>query len=189
MTMTKSRKLIFLSFSFACVISIVVCIIVDFAINGHSTWSAYSILSVPFGWLIVSPTIIKKRGIILSLCSLTLFVLPFLYLLERITPVTNWFAPVGIPSAAVGIPTIWVIYLLFRFLKINLWYKSAIAVFLTGVIANPLIGYYVDMYLFSKMQLLNTAINGAVCLGVSVVLFLQGMKKATAKKEESQSPF
>ena len=179
--MVKYSKAIFLSFSVACVISIITCIIVDFAINRQITWSAYAILSVPFGWLILSPLVVKNHGITISLCSLTLFVLPFLFLLDKITPVAGWFAPLGIPSAAVGVPIIWIIYLLFRFFKFNPWYKSAITVFLVGVIGNLVIDYYVNVHLNEGLISLSTLISSAGCAVLAVLLILQGRKRAKAK--------
>ena len=179
--MAKYSKVIFLSFSVACVISIITCVIVDFAINRSITWSMYPILSVPFGWLILSPLVVKNHGITISLCAFTLFVLPFLLLLDKITPVASWFTPLGIPSAAVGVPTIWGIYLLFRFFKINAWYKSAVTVFLVGVIGNLLMDYYVNMYLNAGFITISTMISSAGCAVLAVVLFLQGRKRTKAK--------
>jgi hypothetical protein len=185
--MHNIRKLILVSFSVACIIAIVVCIIVNVAMDKQITWSAYPILSVPFGWLVFSPLLIKKHGILFSILSLMLFTLPFLFLLEKITPVGNWFAPLGIPSAAVGIITIWAIYFLFRFFRINLWYKSAVTVFLVGVIANPIINYYVNMFLYSEQKLISTIISAVSCLILSVIIGIRGYKSNKAKSAYIQA--
>jgi len=172
-----NRKNIFVSFSFACLIAIITCIIVDYAMNKQITWSWYPIISVPFGWLVFSPLHIKKYGTPLSILSLTIFSLPFLFLLEKITPVSGWFTPLAIPSAAVGAAAIWVIYLVFRFLKIRLWYKSAITVFLAGVIVNPVISYFVDMYVYSEPRIFSTLISSVPCLILAVTMIIQGRVK------------
>jgi len=182
--MSKSRKFIFSSFSIACIVAILTCFIVDYAINGYVSWSVYPLLSVVLGWLVLCPLLIKKRGVLLSLCSLTLFTLPYLFLLEKTTPVTDWFMPLGIPSAAVGIPAVWAIALVFRYLKISLWYKSAVAVFIAGVLANFIISYNVDMYLYGEPHLLSPIITSASCLVLSVALVIQGRNRAAAKKRE-----
>jgi len=174
--MSKNRKLIFMLFTWACFIAIGVCIIVNVAIDKQITWSAYPILSIIFGWLIVSPLVIKKYGLAISLCALMLFVFPFLYFLEKITPNHSWFAPLGVPSAIVGIIAGWLIYLLFRFLKISLWYRSAIAVFLVGVIANMIIGHYVDAFLSTESSFLNRFINIFSCVAVSALLVILGYR-------------
>ena len=175
--MSKNQKLILYSFSVICIISIITCVIVNLAIDQTITWSAYPILSVPFGWLILSPMIIKKYGIILSICSLDLFILPFLLILDKITPGSSWFIPLGIPSAIAGVIMIWVAYVLFRFVKTNLYYKSAIIVFLVGAIVNPVISYYTDKFLNEDSGLLSIILQTAAFIIVSVALFVLGYKR------------
>ena len=172
--MYKNSKLVFGSFSIACIIAILTCMIVNFAIDRQITWAAYSILSVPFGWLVLSPLTIKKYGTALSLFSLTLFTLPFLYVLDRLTPVESWFIPLGIPSAVVGAITAWVLFILFRFVNISGWYKSAITVFITGVFVNPVINFFIDRFTVDQSSLLSTILTAAGCLVVTVVLCVQG---------------
>ena len=178
--MFKHSKPILVSFSVTCLIAVFTCLIVNFAIDRQITWAAYTILSVPFGWLVLSPLVIKKFGSALSLLSLTLFTLPFLFVLDRITPVDSWFVPLGIPSSAAGVIAIWVFYLLFRFVKINNWYKSAITVFITGVVVNPVINYYVDRFVIDQSSLLSTILTAAGCLILAVALFFIGYRRSKA---------
>lgn len=184
--MTKLQKIILISFSILCIAGIISCIIVNFAIDRKITWSIYPILSIPFGWLLLMPLIIKKHGLLLSFCSLTVITLPYLFLLEKITPVKHWFLPLGIPSAIAGVITVWILYLIYRFLKINVWYKAAITVFLGGVITSPVINYYVDTFLYEEPKWLETIISAASCLILSVVLFLIGHKRNKVKSAPVQ---
>ena len=181
--MYKNSKLVFGSFSFACVIAILTCMIVNFAIDRQITWAAYPLLAVPFGWLVLSPLTIKKYGAALSLFSLTLFTLPFLYVLDRLTPVESWFIPLGIPSAIVGAIAAWLFFLLFRFVKINAWYKSAITVFIAGVLVNPAINYFVDRFATDQSSLLSTILTAAGCLILAIALWIAGSKRKTGKTE------
>ena len=183
--MIKDRKLLFMIFTIACFIAVGVCYIVDNAINKQVTWSAYPLLSILFGWLSISPVFIKKHGIISSLCASTLLVIPYIYFIEKITPVNNWFIPLGLPSAITGIITIWVIYLLFRFLKISIWYKEAISILLAGVIASPIINYYVDAFLNEKTSSLNLFINIFSCAVTSAVLGIIGYIKGRGKSSDN----
>ena len=185
--MSKNRKLIFKSFSIACAISIITCIIVNIATEQQVTWAAYPILAVPFGWLVFSPLLVKKHGVLLSICSTTLFVLPFLLILEKITPVKDWFAPLGIPTAIVGMATIWVIYFMFRFLRISLWYKSAVAIFIVGVFASPIINDYIDSFLSNEPRLLMTIINIIAFIAISVAIFVIGYKRNKAGRESART--
>ena len=179
--MSKNQKIMLGTFSITCVVAIFACLIVNFAIDRAITWALYPLLSVPFGWLLLAPMTAKKHGVLLSLCSMTVIAVPYLFLLEKITPMHGWFAPIGIPSAIIGAGAIWLLFLLFRFVKINSWYKSAITVFIIGVLANPAISYFVDMYLESKVQILQTVLETAACLIVTVALFVIGARRNKAK--------
>lgn len=172
-----NRRLFFRIFTISCLVAIVVCVIVNGIIDNQITWSAYTIMSIPFGWLIISPLLIRKYGIPLSLCSIMLFVSPYLFLLEKITPVENWFIPVGLPSAVVGIITMWVFYVLFRFLRISLWYKSAIAVFLLGAAVSPVINHYVNMFLNETPTFFIRFINIFPLIVLSVLLWITGYRR------------
>ena len=172
--MYKNSKLVLGSFSIACIIAILTCLIVNFAIDRQITWAAYPLLVVPFGWLVLSPLVIKRFGAALSVFSATIFTLPFLYVLDKITPVENWFVPLGIPSAVVGAFTAWLLFILFRFVKINNWYKSAVTVFVAGVLVNPVINFFVDRFVADQSSLLSTILTAAGCFAASVVLCVQG---------------
>lgn len=182
--MFKNKKLIFMIFTLACFIAMGVCLIVDLAITRQITWAAYPLLSIPFGWMIVSPLCVKKHGIVLSPCVLTLVVLPYLYFIEKITPVSGWFFPLGLPSAVVGIVAGWVIYFLFRFIKINLWYKAAISFFLLGAVATPIINHFVDAFT-EESSFLSNIINVFSCVIASAILGIIGYRKNEAKKTEN----
>ena len=178
--MYKYSKPILVTFSVACLIAVFTCLIVNFAIDRQITWAAYALLAVPFGWGVLSPLVFKKFGAALSLLSLTLLTLPFLFVLDRMTPVDSWFAPLGIPSAVAGVIAAWIFFLLFRYAKINNWYKSAIAVFITGVVVNPVVNYYVDRFVIDESNLLSTILTAAGCLILAIPLFLMGHRRSKA---------
>ena len=184
--MSKNQKLILQLFSVACLIAIITCVIVNIAIDRKITWSLYPIVSVPFGWLVFSPLIIKKQGVVFSICSLMLFILPFLFLLDKITPIESWFLPLGIPSATVGMITIWAVFLMFRFVKISLSYKCAISLFFVGVFTCPAMNYYVDRFLDTGPRLLNNILNILSCVVIAVVIFVLGYRSNKSKRERAQ---
>ncbi|MCL1823398.1 MAG: helix-turn-helix transcriptional regulator [Oscillospiraceae bacterium] len=154
-----NRKVLFIIFSFLCFTAFGTCFIVNYAIERQITWAAYIFISVPFFWLSASLLFIKKHGITLSLCAFTLFTVPYIYFLEKITPVNDWFEPVGLPCAAVGIASFWFFYLLFRFLKISLWYKFAITAFLAGAIISPVTNMFINNYLDETNSFFEVFIN------------------------------
>ena len=180
---TKNRKIIFFCFSLACFIAAGVCIIVNIAIERQITWAAYPLISIPLGWAVLSPILIKKRGIALSLCSLTLICLPYLYFLSGITPATDWFMPLGLPSAAAGIVSAWVLFVLFRFVRISGWYKAAISTFWFGAIIDPIIDYFLDIYLGSDPFLWERILSAFACIVATAVLGIIGYGKSKERKK------
>lgn len=160
-----------------CLIAIGACVIVNIAIDQKFTWSIYSVLSILLGWLVISPLAVKKYGVPLAFCSLTLFISPFLYFLEKVTPVDNWFSPLGLPAAITGIITIWLLYFLFRLIRINLWYKFAVAVLLAGAIAGSVINHYADLYLNTAPSFFKYFMNILLCVILAVLFGFFGYKK------------
>ena len=181
--MLKNKKLWLMVFALSCFIAIGTCVIVDLAINRKITWGMYPILSIPFGFLIITPLIAKKNGMVLSLSSLTISILPFLYLIEKITPVKEWFCPLGLPITIFSIITIWISYFILRFLKINVWYKVAIVVFICGVIMSPITNYFISASnLAEGNSSLNTFINIFSCVVLAAVFGICGYIKTMKKK-------
>ena len=175
------RKISFMLFTLACFIGAGVCLIVDMAINRHVVWSSYPLLSIALGWLVLSPLLIKKHGLVVSMGAASLLTVPFLYLLNKITPGGDWFQPVGLPSAVIGVAALWAFYCLFRFAKFNLWYKFAVAVFLSAVVVSPAINRFVDIYLQAPTDSLNLVIN--LFSGVAAAAFLAIMGYASNQKK------
>jgi len=174
-----NKKIVLLVFTILCFASILTCVIVNVAIDQRITWAGYTILSVPVGWLIISPSIFKKYT--LSLCVLTVLTIPYLFFLERITPVSSWFIDLGLPSAIVGAILLWILYLLFRYIKINLWYKLAITIFLCGVVDILFISRFVNAHLSTETSFIEYFINISSYTIVFALLLILGFMKTRQK--------
>lgn len=179
--MIKIKKIMFMVFSLICFISIGVCIIVNMTITGYITWAKFPLIAIPFGWIVISSLFAKKHQVIFVLIALTVLTFPFLYLLEKETLVDGWFLSLGIPLSIVGITWLWLVYLLFRFAKVSPWYKSAIAVFLLGVIASPIISHYIDTFSGAKLLQLNTFINIFFGIIIAAALAIIGHVRISVK--------
>ena len=174
----KNAKIIFMIFTLACFTGAGIPLIVNTAINGQITWAAYPLISLAFVWIVSSLLLVKKHGTLLFASALTVLLLPYLYFLSRITPVTDWFVPVGLPSAIAGIIIAWIILLLFRFAKINTLCKAAISVFLLGAVHSPLVNYFIDTYLEQEPFAWFRFLNIFVCVVVSAALGIAGYARA-----------
>jgi len=92
--------------------------------------------------------------------------------MNLITPEPSW-GILGLLMAAAGLVYVWLMYLLFRLLKISYWYKAAIAVFLGGSVLSPLINYFADSGVMTEASVLNAVINvftGVVAAGILGIL-------------------
>lgn len=95
-------------------IGIVVCLTCDIAISGHLTWSLIPISSIAFAWVISFPgMILGKKGIVVSLISLSIFVIPYLYLLSVLIRVHEIFS-IGTAMAVPSLLFLWLVSAIFH---------------------------------------------------------------------------
>jgi transcriptional regulator with XRE-family HTH domain len=110
--MTKN-VIISMIFSATLLVGIMVCLICDIAISGRLTWSLISTSSIVFAWVISFPSIILgKKGIIVSLISLTVFIVPYLYLLSSFVNTKEVFT-IGASMAAASMVFLWIVAAVF----------------------------------------------------------------------------
>lgn len=95
-------------------IGIVVCLTCDIAISGHLTWSLIPISSIAFAWVVSFPgMILGKKGIVVSLISLSIFVIPYLYLLSFLIKVREIFS-IGTAMAVPSLVFLWLVSAIFH---------------------------------------------------------------------------
>ena len=100
-------------FSVTFLLGIMVCLICNLAISGNLTWSLIPVSSIVFAWVISFPSIILgKRGIIASYISLSVFSVPYLFLLSNLVKVKEVFS-VGAIMAVTSIVFLWIIVAVF----------------------------------------------------------------------------
>lgn len=111
--MTK-HVIISILFSATLLIGIMVCLICDIAISGNLTWSLIPVSSIVFAWIISFPSIFwGKRGFTVSLISLSVFIVPYLFLLGSLLKAKEVFS-VGAVMAVVSIVFLWIIVAVFK---------------------------------------------------------------------------
>ncbi len=117
--MTKNA-IISILFSATLLIGIMVCLICNIAISGNLTWSLIPVSSIVFAWVISFLSIILgKRGIIVSFISLSVFIVPYLFLLGSLLKVKEVFS-VGAVIAVTSIVFLWIIVAVFKRIKSKL---------------------------------------------------------------------
>ncbi len=161
----------------SCLLSIFICMLCDTAISGTFTWSLYPITSVLFAWLIIIPLFqFEKNRVCISLVSLSVFIIPFLFILNKIISGTKFLLLIGIPVSLIALAYMWGIFFLFSIKKAAKWNMAAISIIL-GIPINLLINYIVakliNQPIIDVWNILSCGILGIV----SIVLFLIGKKQ------------
>lgn len=106
--MTKN-VIISILFSVTLLVGIMVCLICNIAISGNLTWSLIPVSSIVFAWVISFPGIILgRKGIVVSLISLSVFILPYLFLLSSLLKAKEVFS-IGTVMAVASIVFLWII--------------------------------------------------------------------------------
>ncbi len=111
--MTKNA-IISIVFSAVLLIGILVCLICNFAISGNLTWALIPVSSIVFAWVISFPSLILgKRGLVPSLIALSVFTIPYLFLLSGLINVKEVFS-IGVVMAVPSIVFLWIIVATFK---------------------------------------------------------------------------
>ena len=97
-----------------CFTAILTCVICDLAIAGTLTWSLISGLSIVFAWLIVLPCL---HSFTAALSAVTLFTLPYLYILGLLLHDAPLLFPIGVRMTVIALVYLWCVRLFFRFLR------------------------------------------------------------------------
>ena len=114
--MIKKSKRLIIAFVFSLIFltGIITCIICNLAISGNLTWSLIPVISICFSWLLMFPNIIfRKKGIEISLISLSIIIVPYLYLLSSLTGAEAVFS-LGSVLALPSIVFLWIVYAVFK---------------------------------------------------------------------------
>ena len=121
---TKSKKkliqnILAASLSVLLLLGIFVVTAIDLAISAGFTWSLVPISASVFAWLVCFPAVkFGLRGVIISLISLSVFILPFLFALDQaVNRLAQHTAPIFFLGSRIAPPAIlffWASFGLFR---------------------------------------------------------------------------
>ncbi len=131
---TKWRMLVSGLFSAVLLTGTVICFICDAATSGGLTWSPVPVSSMAFGWAVLFPVFaLEKRGIAVGLLSLSVFIVPYLFLLSRLTDTAEVFS-IGAAMAAISIVFLWTAAAVFQYAGRT---RRAVALGVTFLCAVP----------------------------------------------------
>ena len=129
----SKNMIILIVFSITLLIGLLVCAICDIAISGDLTWSLIPISSIIFTWVVSFPFIILgRKGIRGSLISVSIFIIPYLYILKDIIKVNAIFS-VGSIMAIISIVYLWLLFMIFNRLR----ERKSVATGITFLLSIP----------------------------------------------------
>jgi transcriptional regulator with XRE-family HTH domain len=162
-----------------CLLGIVICMICDMATSGAFTWSLYPTTSIVFAWLILIPLLQSKRNKLrMSLISASVFIIPFLFIINKIMGGTKLILPIGIPVSLTIAVYVWIIYFLLSTKKILKWNMVSISILLgipVSLIINSISNKLTNKPIINVWNILSFGIMGAL----SIVFFIIGKNKNT----------
>lgn len=120
-----AQKICAAVYSALSIVGAAVCLICNMAVSGRLTWSLIPVVSIAFAWLALFPLIrFGTKGIEITLAMLSVFVVPYLYILmELIGKTSAGFAPditeefpfrLSRKMALIGLVFFWSVYGAFR---------------------------------------------------------------------------
>jgi transcriptional regulator with XRE-family HTH domain len=165
-----ARRICTLAFSVALFIGAAVCMICDLAITGRLTWSPIPVEAMVFSWMVFFPVVcFGGRGVWASLLALSVLIVPYLYVLDRLLEPGDLLLLVGVPMSAVGVAYFWIVFVLFRVLRSKKRIAAAVALLLaipisllinfilSGILNEPILDVW-DMLSFCIVAALAAAL-------------------------------
>lgn len=164
-------------------IGIIVCAIIDVAINSAFTWSLYPIVSIILACSLALPVILKgKKGIVPAMCVLTAAMIPYLYALDKIAGTDGIITKVGGVIAGLTLIYLWLMCFIMKLCKSRKCMAFGIAMILAAPLCI-LINYSLSLTLapeaaaFDVWDVLDIVImitGGAALIGFDFVLKKKG---------------
>lgn len=175
-------------FSFFLLFSIIVVSLINLMVSNIFTWSLIPISASAFVWLVFFPAIkFGMKGIIGSLINISIFLVPFLYVLDyAINSLIKYHVPIfsmGISIAPLLIVFFWGAFFLFKKLRTRKLLYSAVLMLLVSPITF-LTNLFLDItqgqgqIWFSTRSIINALIPFAVAIILFILSYLIYRKKS-----------
>ena len=165
-------------FSVFLLLGIVVVSLINLLVSDTFTWSLIPISASVFAWLVFFPAIkFGMKGIIGSLINTSIFIVPFLYVLDHAVNSLTWYhVPIfsmGISIAPLLIVFFWAAFFLFKKLRTKkLLYSAVLALLLSPI--TFLTNLFLDITLGQGQIWSSTLsiINAMIPLAAAIILFI-----------------
>lgn len=169
---TTKHVIISALFSAALLVGIIACFICDLAISHSLTWSPIPAISMIFAWAIIFPGISGKKKAVGSFISLSIFIIPYLYLLSRLVRINAVFS-VGTAVAIISVLFLWLLFAIFHYIgkkqkltALGVSFLSAVPFIfiINGILAKMISQPFIDVWdLLSVFVLLVSGAASFIC--------------------------
>jgi len=113
-----------------------VCALCDLLLTDRFTWSIYPITSMAFAWLVLVPLLrFQRHRVLAGLVSVTIFILPFLFVILRQAGVAQFYWNLAVPAAITGLAYLWALCITIVYMKLNRWHCGAVSVLLLSAVS------------------------------------------------------
>jgi transcriptional regulator with XRE-family HTH domain len=173
----KNKSIVTIVVSLLVLISIFICTLCDLAISKTISWSIIPSSAIVLAWLIIIPIIrLKKNRLMISMISLSIFIIPFLWIIEQNTK-GHWLNSVGIPIAIASLSYLWIDIFIFCYTKLSKYYGLSIA-----FIILPILDIVIDKVLGRLAIDYSVILTGVGCTIISIIFFYMGLRDRGTEK-------
>lgn len=125
-----------------------VCVICNYLIQHVISWSLYEVGAIILLWAVIIPMIkMKKHKAMGMFLGLTITLIPYLFLVQYLTPVKGWVIPLALPITILSLIAVGITMYMFNNTKANKFYSISITIFIFGVIVDSGVDKIVDNFL------------------------------------------
>ncbi len=179
----NNRLVLTMVISAISLLAIIVCIICNYAIERNLSWALFPVSSIIFVLLVTMPLIlwVKKRTI-MSLIMLSVLIVPFLFVLEKIIGIEGLLMPIGMRVSAIAVIYLWLIFFLFSNSKVYTYVSTAIVLFAGLPVAwgiNTVVSKFTGQPVTDIWDVLTYSI--LAILGIAVFMFGYAKEKSIIK--------
>lgn len=187
-------KMIAALLAISLLLAIFTCVIVNVAVNHQLSWS-FIVLGacIMGGSLFIPPLLNRKRGFIISLCFLTILIMPLLGIIQAFT--SNWEATfersgwlwsMAFPITLTWLVILWlIVFFTVRRKKTSLWFLLSIGTLLCipgQLITNYVIDQYVKSADAASRQISNVSSFIAILMLAGIFIVIGLVKRKPAAK-------
>jgi transcriptional regulator with XRE-family HTH domain len=162
----KLGNIIAVILSCSLILAICTSFIVNVSVSHELSWSIIVLDGCLFAAFLLLPLLlIRKNGLLFSLCFLTLLILPFLGIIEYIisgkVSSDGWLWGIGFPVSVTWLVVLWIMYLIYKKTHLGIWLFSAIGLLLC-VPGQFITNYVVDVFTHFSGDQVDRSINYTV---------------------------